>query len=61
MSDLQSSPPPTCSACGVEREPFGAEHATRQYEIRTYRCPQCRTDLRLVEYVEAMTKTKTSD
>jgi len=40
---------PKCVACGVERKLVLAEVVTARYEIRSFRCPVCKSTLQLVE------------
>jgi hypothetical protein len=39
----------TCTACDIERKPVADETVTSWYEIVFYRCPSCKTTLRVVE------------
>ena len=47
----QSLPIPVCIACGTEREMLCSERVTRDYAIRCYRCPKCKTDFRIAERI----------
>ena len=38
-----------CTGCDIERKPVAAESLTNWYEVVLYRCPSCKTILRLVE------------
>ena len=40
---------PKCVACEVERKLVFAEVVNARYEVRSFRCPVCKTTLRLVE------------
>lgn len=39
----------TCTACNVMRKAVDAEPLTNWYELVSYRCPSCKTVLRVVE------------
>jgi hypothetical protein len=49
-ADAKQMPSPTCSGCGgLQRDLVAVERLkTRAYVLRTFRCPCCRSDLRLV-------------
>ena len=40
---------PKCVACGVERKLVFAEVVTARYEIRSFRCPVCKTTVQSVQ------------
>jgi hypothetical protein len=41
-----------CIGCNVERKLVYAEPAAKMYELRSYRCPRCKSILRIVEQRE---------
>jgi len=49
-ADAEQMPSSTCSGCGnLQRDLVAVERLkTRAYVLRTFRCPCCRSDLRLV-------------
>lgn len=49
---------PICSVCAVERAPVFSEPVTLKWEIRSYRCPICKTVLRLVEPSEQIPRRR---
>jgi predicted RNA-binding Zn-ribbon protein involved in translation (DUF1610 family) len=48
MADSDSAPP-TCMACDRERLFVSAEPVKRRYEIRSFKCPNCGSVLRLAQ------------
>ena len=55
---LKPLPIPVCLACGVERKIVRSERATRDYVIRSYRCPKCKTGFRIAERVSLPRKRR---
>lgn len=49
MERRQAGPPPRCTACSADRSWFGGERVTAIYEMHSYRCPVCRTEVRVIE------------
>jgi hypothetical protein len=48
-ADAEQMPPPICTGCGLQRDLVAVERlATRVYVLRIFRCPSCRSVLRLV-------------
>ena len=60
MEHRQASPQPRCTACDADRRLVFEERAATTYEMRSYRCPICRTEVRVVELSERPEKIATA-
>lgn len=56
MEQRQAGPRPRCMACGADRRLVYGERVTATYEMCSYRCPICRTEVRVVELSEQPVK-----
>jgi transposase-like protein len=49
MEHRHADPQPRCNACNADRKLVYGERVTTTYEMLSYRCPICRSEMRVVE------------
>ena len=54
MEQSQFTPQPRCTACDTDRRLVHGERVSATYEMRSYRCPVCGTEVRMVGLSERL-------